>query len=166
MKQSILIGIMLISSVSFVCAQNDVEIQKEQEVIKKLIQTTYVDGLANEGDMDKINEGFHPGFILLGIGEEQDIWTWTIDKWKQNIEHRKEIGKLPRTGNEKASIKFLSVDIVGTLAVVKIELYFGTQLSYIDYLNLYKFDDNWKIVCKTWYKIPEDKEYIRLHKIL
>lgn len=136
-------------------SQNDAEIKKEQEAIKTVIQSAYVDGLQNEGDVAKIDAGFHPAFNLLGIGQGQTIWALPIYTWKENILRDKASGKIPRTGEKKVSIKFLSVDVTGTAAMAKIEFYVGTKLTYVDYLSLYKFEDNWKIVNKIFYKFPE-----------
>ena len=127
------------------------------EAIKTTIQSAYIDGLTNEGDADKIDKGFHPDFNLIGIGEGGSMWKYPIKQWKADVLKRVEEGKLPKTGDNKVSVKFLDVDITGTAAVAKIEYYVGTVLKYIDYLALYKFGEDWKIVNKIFYKIPEKK---------
>lgn len=129
----------------------DIEIEKQ--AIKKVIQTSYVEGLQNEGDLAKIDQGIHPGFVLLGIGEKEEMWKLPIDKWKEKTEMKLKEGKLPRKENP-ISIKFLSIDITGTAAVAKIEFYVGEKLTYIDYISLYKFDCKWKMVNKIFYKLP------------
>ncbi len=47
------------------------------------------------------------------------------------------------------------IDVTGTAAVAKLEFYVGKTLKYIDYMSLYKFGDEWKIVNKIFYKVPE-----------
>lgn len=131
--------------------------EKEKEAIKKVIQTAYVEGLQNEGNLDKIDSGIHPGFNLLGIGQGNEMWNLPIEKWKESTVKRKEAGKMPKTDEEKVSIKFLSVDVTGTAAVAKIEFYIGKTLTYVDYISLYKFEDGWKMVNKIYYKFPEKK---------
>ena len=131
------------------------EDKQDVEAIKKTIQTAYVDGLQNEGDLKKIDKGFHPDFNLLGIGEKGDMWKLPIKKWKDKTVQKVKDGKLPLSGQDKVSIKFLSVDVTGTAAVAKIEFYVGKELKYIDYLSLYKFNKEWKIVNKIFYKIEE-----------
>lgn len=155
MRYNYLVGIMLLSATTFSLSQNDKETQNEQEVVKNIIQTSYVEGLANEGDMDKIDQGFHPKFILIGQGDGQDAWTLTIDTWKEYKEQDKKSGKLPTKKGEKVSAKFLSIDIVEKVAVVKLELYVGKILKYVDFLTLYKFDNDWKIISKTYYQYPD-----------
>lgn len=123
----------------------------DEEAIKDVIQVAYVQGLQNEGDLEKIDSGIHPGFNLLGIGEGNEMWNLSITDWKAKTLKRLEAGELPRKEN-LISIKFLNVDITGTAAVSKIEFYVGEKLTYVDYISLYKFDDGWKMVNKIYYK--------------
>jgi hypothetical protein len=118
-----------------------------------VIQTAYVDGLQNEGDLAKIDQGIHPGFVLLGIGKGEKMWTLPIDKWKAKTELKLKEGKLPRI-EKLVSVKFLNIDVTGTAAVAKIEFYVGDKLTYIDYISLYKFEGHWKMVNKIFYKLP------------
>jgi hypothetical protein len=157
MKTTIAIILALCFS-TFSFSQNTDELKKEQESIKNLIQTAYVEGLQNEGDVDKIDKGFHPSFNLLGIDQGDVIKTLPIYSWKEKIKQDKAAGKLPRTGENKVSIKFLSIDVTGTAAVAKFEFYIGSKLTFIDYLSLLKFESGWKIVSKVYYRFPEEKK--------
>ena len=49
------------------------------------------------------------------------------------------------------------IDITGTAAIVKIELFKGGKQIYTDYLSLYKFEEGWRIVNKIYFK-HEDKK--------
>ena len=123
----------------------------DEEAIKEVIQTAYVEGLQNEGNIEKIDAGIHPGFNLLGIGEGNEMWNLTIADWKAKTVKRLEAGELPRREN-LIYIKFLNIDITGTAAVAKIDFYVGEKLTYVDYISLYKFEDGWKMVNKIYYK--------------
>jgi len=127
-------------------------VEKEVEAIKAVIQSAYVDGIQNEGDIEKIDAGIHPDFNLLGIGKDGAIWKLPIAEWKKKVIERKENGQLPRQADNLISVKFLSVDVTGTAAVAKFEFYVGKELKYVDYISLYKFNDGWKLVSKTFYK--------------
>ncbi len=140
--------VVLLTSAFVLTAQN-----VEKEAIKKVIQTAYVDGLQNEGDLKKIDSGIHPGFVLLGIGEGNDMWKYPIADWKAKTEKKVKDGELPRKGDDKVSIKFKTIDITGTAAIAKIEFYVGDKLTYVDYISLYKFEDGWKMVNKIYYKL-------------
>lgn len=123
----------------------------DEDAIKEVIQTAYVQGLQNEGNIEKIDAGIHSGFHLLGIGDGNEMWSLSIADWKAKTVKRLEAGELPRKEN-LVSIKFLSVDITGTAAVAKIEFYVGEKLTYVDYISLYKFAEGWKMVNKIYYK--------------
>lgn len=146
MKQSFFIICLLLSMSLF--AQN---VAEEIGIIKDVIQTAYVEGLQNEGDLDKIDSGIHPDFNLIGIGEADEMWALSITDWKAKTVKRLETGELPRKEN-LISIKFLNVDVTGTAAVAKIEFYVGEKLTYVDYISLYKFESGWKMVNKIFYK--------------
>lgn len=133
-------------------------VSEDQQTIMDVIQTAYVDGLQNEGDIDKVDSGFHPGFELLGIGKGDQMWKLPIYNWKETTEDALREGKKPRKDEELVSVNFLSVDVSGTAAFVKLEFYVGEKLTFIDYLSLYKFEDGWKIVSKIFYKLPEKEE--------
>lgn len=124
----------------------------EKEAIKQVIQTAYVEGLQNEGDTLKIDSGIHPGFNLLGVGEQGNMWALSIAQWKSSIAKKHLKGEFPRKSGEEVNIKFLFIDVTGNAAVAKIEFYVGTQLTYVDYISLYKFPEGWKMVNKTFYK--------------
>jgi len=130
-------------------AQN---VEQEKETIKEVIQTAYVEGLQNEGDTKKIDSGIHPDFNLLGIGKNNTMWKYSIIDWKASSVKKRKEGKLPLSGDDIVSIKFISIDITGTAAMAKIKFYVGNKLTYIDYISLYKFDDGWKMVNKIFYQ--------------
>ena len=136
------------------CSQTQ-KIEDEKEAIKKVIQTSYVEGLQNEGDATKIGAGFHPGFNLLGIGKGDQIWKLPIYTWKENAINDVKSGKKPKSGDDLVTVNYLSIDVTGTAAVVKLEFFVGDKKTYIDYISLYKFESGWKIVNKIFYKLPE-----------
>ena len=155
MKKTIIAAFLTLFVVNFTFSQTELEIKKEKEIIKKVIQTAYVEGLQNEGDFDKIDAGFHPAFQLLGIDQGQKIWSLPIYSWKETIKQRKTKAEYPKAEDKKVSIKFVFIDITGTAAMAKFQFFVGKELKYVDYMSLYKFDDQWKIVNKIFYKFPE-----------
>ena len=130
------------------------DISGEKNAIKKVILDSYRDGICNVGDVRAIKRGFHPGFNLLGIGND-DLWKLPIYSWIKSVEKKKKDGKFP--SKEKVSFKFLLIDIVGTAAIAKIGFYKENKLTYTDFLSLYKFSDGWKIVNKIFYKHQQQK---------
>jgi hypothetical protein len=149
MKNFVLISLLFCFSVSVFAQDKAID----KAAIKNVIQTSYVEGLQNEGDAEKIEFGFHEHFHLIGIGENEEMWHLNITDWKARQVKKREEGKLPKPKEEQVNIKFLDIDITGSAAVAKIEFYVGAELRYIDYIALYKFDSGWKMVNKIFYKI-------------
>lgn len=134
---------------SQISAQNT-DIEKEKEAIKKVIQSAYVEGLINEGDFTKVENGFHDSFVLLGIGRNNTTWQYPLYNWVIDAKQKKKEGKLPLPAEKKVTIKFDWVDVEGTAAVAKFKFYEGGKLMYTDFHSLYKFDNGWKIVHKIF----------------
>ncbi len=151
MKKTILLFVICCSYFS-ISAQSNSGSDADIDLVKKTIQTAYVEGLQNEGDFTKIDKGFHPKFALLIPEKGNEMKKFTLSEWKEKIKTDLASGKLPRKPEEKVSIKFLYVDITGNAAVAKFEFYVGSKLTFLDYQFLYKFDDGWKIVSKIYHK--------------
>jgi hypothetical protein len=145
----LLFAMLIIMSVR---AQQQSGNEADIDLIRKTIQTAYVEGLQNEGDTVKINQGFHPGFDLLIPGNDGTLEKYSITAWKEKIKASLASGKLPRKEEEKISIKFLFVDVTGNAAVAKFEFYVGPKLTFVDYQFLCKYQDGWKIVSKIFHK--------------
>jgi hypothetical protein len=126
----------------------------EEDAIKELILTAYVDGLQNNGDLEITKQGFFPGFDLLmlqnGMVNKLPIYNWITYK---ELGREKNPGALSE--EEITTCEFEFIDITGTAAVAKIHLSKGGKKIFTDYLSLYQFDDGWKIVSKIYFKIPE-----------
>lgn len=146
--KKLLLGIIILSTFS-IMAQ---DIEKEKEAIKKVIQTAYVEGLQNEGNIEKIDFGIHPDFDLLGIGKNNSMWKYPIKDWKVKTLEKVKDGDLPRKGDQ-VSVVFKMIDVTGNAAMAKIDFYIGDKLTYVDYISLYKFDEGWKMVNKIFYKL-------------
>ena len=119
----------------------------EDAAIKALVQSAYVDGLQNLGDLEKTRAGFHPDFVLLGLREGK-LTRLPIAEWIASAEKRKADGVKPPL----TVCKFLAVDVTGSAASVKLELHQNDARIFTDYLSLYKFPDGWKIVGKIYYR--------------
>lgn len=137
----ILLGLLLPFALS---AQN----RSEEDAIKKVIQGAYIDGLQNLGEIQTIREGFHPDFEMLMLRDGQ-LSKLPISTWIQRVEQRK---ANPNTPQPNITGKFIDMEITGTVAVVKLELYRENLRIFTDYISLYKFADGWKIVSKVYYQ--------------
>jgi hypothetical protein len=125
--------------------------QSEEDAVKQVIQSAYIDGIQNGGSIDDIRKGFHPTFTMLR-NMDNTIKPLTIEEWITNIEKSKKENKQPVP--PKAEGKFINVDVTGTAAIVKLELYRGGKQTFTDYLVLSKFTEGWKIISKSFYRHP------------
>ena len=123
----------------------------EKENIQQVIQTAYVDGLQNLGSIAKIEEGFHPSFKLLGVRNNM-LTKYPIYSWVSSVKQQKKKHPEGRPDEEKITCKYKSIDVTGNAAMAKIELYRKDKKLFTDYLQLYKFDEGWRIVSKIYYR--------------
>lgn len=121
--------------------------QSDQDAIKALIQSAYVDGLQNLGDLEKTKAGFHPDFVLLGL-RDGTLTRLPIAEWIASAGKRKADGVKPPL----TVCRFLAIDVTGSAASVKLELHQNDKRIFTDYLSLYKFPEGWKIVGKIYYR--------------
>ena len=130
---------------------------QEKEEIMKVITTSYINGLQNKGPVADIEAGFHPGFDLLGVRNDE-LTKWPIYSWVQYHEKKLKDDPTPPGPDDLVSGKFPMIDVTGNAAVAKVELYKGDQMIFTDYLSLYKFEEGWKIVNKIYYRHEQKKD--------
>ena len=151
-KKALLTSLILLLTISmFAQRGRDQGWNREQQAIKNVIQTAYIDGLHNNGSVQEIMAGFHPGFNLLGINENK-LTKYPIYSWIQDFKIRKERNSRPMREEAKMVCEYESIDVTGNAAQAKIKLYKDQRLIFTDYLQLYKFDEGWRIVSKIYYR--------------
>lgn len=131
----------------------EVAVNPEVETIKALILDSYVEGLQNEGDTNRIDAGFHPDFAMTGRGDNDELWHFKISDWRQRKIERRAKGELPLSGDRRVSAKFDMVDISDDVALVKLRYFEGGKHTYTDYISLYQIQGEWKIIAKIFTEI-------------
>jgi hypothetical protein len=122
----------------------------DSEAIRSVVTSAYIEGTQNQGSIDAIRKGFHPSFTMVRL-MENDVKPLSLDDWIKAIEQRrKEASSKP----VRTEGKILSIDVIGNAATVKLELHREGKLIFTDYLSLYKFNEGWRIVSKTFYRHP------------
>jgi len=134
----------------FVASATDVE--KEKQAIQQVIQSAYIDGIHNLGDVEDIRNGFHPGFNLLGVNGNNQLTKLPIYSWIESVEKRKQQNPEGRPKEEKITCKYNKIDVTGNAAQAEIELYRKGEKLFTDYLQLYKFEEGWRIVSKIYHR--------------
>ncbi len=98
-----------------------------------------------------IESGFHPGFELLGI-KDNELTKWPIYSWIEYHQKKLKENPDPPKEDQVVTCKFPLIDVTGNAAMVKIELYKGGNMIFTDYLSLYKFEEGWEIVSKIYFR--------------
>jgi Putative lumazine-binding len=113
--------------------------QSEVENIK-IPLLDYIEGTAN-GDIERLTKAFHPNFNLYYVANDSlKIWTG-----KEYIGGFKSGLKTNRIG------KIVSIDFEKNAATAKIEVDMPARKRlYTDYLILLKYQDEWKIIHKSF----------------
>jgi len=135
-------------------AQEKPDMEKEIAAIKTVIQAAYADGIMNKGDIDSIEKGFHPGFAIIGMGNNS-LWKYPIYNWIESVSKKKREGKFPP--EKIVTFKYPLIDISGTAAIVRVEFFEGENHKYTDFLSLYRFNEGWRIVSKIFFEHSENK---------
>lgn len=143
---------LLLTLVFFAFATFASDIEKEKENIQQVIQSAYIDGIHNLGDVEDIRKGFHPGFNLLGVNGNNQLTRFPIYSWIESVERRKEQNPEGRPEEERTTCKYNSIDVTGHAAQAEIELYRKGKKIFTDYLQLYKFKEGWRIVSKIYHR--------------
>lgn len=120
---------------------------QDSDRIKDVINKAYVEAIHNNGDLNDTRNGFHPEFQMFAL-RNGTLSKISVNDWIQRIENGRKRNQNP--ASEKASAEYLSVDITQNVASVKLELHRGSKLLFTDYLYLYKFGNDWKIVSKVY----------------
>ena len=146
MKRSIVFFVTVLTSLTMLAQEKSAD----KDMILKTIDLAYVQGLQNGEDIDNILKGFHPGFNLLGVDQNNHLTKLPIYTWYDMAEARIEAGKKPEV---ETTAKYPLVDITGNAAIVKVELYREDKMIFTDYLSLYKFKEGWRIVSKIYHRM-------------
>lgn len=151
LKQVIVTMLILVCSLAMF-AQSGTSSDDELS-IRNVIQSAYVDGLQNWGDVEAIRAGFHPTFELLSKNKDNEIQKLPIGQWIEMVETRK--AQNPKGPEFLTSAEILEIDITVDAASVKLDLIKNEKRIFTDYLLLYKFEEGWRIVGKIYYRIPQ-----------
>lgn len=139
------------SVVLFVMATLPAFSQSEEDAVKQVVSTAYVGGIHNGGPVSDIRAGFHPGFNMLRL-IKNEVSPLSIEEWIKNIEKGR--SENPNANPPRVESKFINVTVVGNSANVSLELWRGEKKIFTDHLLLYKFEEGWRIVSKTFFRHP------------
>ncbi len=122
--------------------------------IRAVIEASYINGAFNDLDTRTMREGFHPAFRIHGVLEDGGLRQLPIEEWIAAIEKRKASPDFD-PDDQKWEHRIVLVDVTGSAAVAKIELFKRSRHVYTDYLSLLKLEGGWKVTDKVYHLHPE-----------
>ena len=117
----------------------------EEQAIKQVIETAYIQGIHGDQDEETVRSGFHQDFAMLVLRGD-DVDKVDVAEWLRRVETMK--AENPELWDAETTHRFELVDVAGYAAVAKLDVYKGTTHFSTDYMLLYRFGDGWRIVSK------------------
>jgi hypothetical protein len=115
----------------------------ERDAISELVQQ-YLDG-AKSGSGEQMKQAFHEDATIFGyIGDDlfagpiQQLFAWNDDNGPAR----------------ELQARIASIDLIDTVATVRLELDNWTGHRFTDLLSLFKTDGEWKIMNKVFHLHP------------
>ena len=121
----------------------------EEQIIRQVIETAYLNGALNNMNTADMRKGYHPDFAIFFPLPNGVMGKLPLEDWIEIVENDKKRGvqgKALRCFNAE----FLQIDVSGMAAFVKLKLSRNTELVFTDYITLLKLGDKWQIVSKVY----------------
>jgi hypothetical protein len=96
-----------------------------------------------------MRSGMHDSFVMF-VQSDKGITQLTRDAWIERLAASKARETNAAKPEFKADITVL--DRSGKAAVAKVALFRDGKQIFTDYISLYRFDDGWKLVAKTFHR--------------
>lgn len=125
----------------------------DRDDVVRVVTESYIKAVHINRDAAAMRAGFHPDFRMLVLGADGKMSAVTLEDWAGRIEKAAANPNAPKLPAVK--YEFTQVDVQGTAAIVRVELWRDGVLTFTDYLSLYKFPDGWKIVGKIYFTHPK-----------
>lgn len=116
----------------------------DEAAIRTVLVDAYVEGIHVNRDSAAVRRGFHPDFVMA-VYDEGALIVVPLQMW---LDHLQLDGQ--RTSHTIDHV-FSSIDVTGSAATAKMEIYEDGTHIYTDYFGLYEFPDGWRIVNKLFY---------------
>ncbi len=127
--------------------------QETKQEVKEVIISAYVNGIHNSGPIEDIEAGFHKDFIMHAFADN-GINEVSIQDWVANIKKGRSKPDYDPNARPKSTAEFTNISVNGNSAIAELNLIRNNKKIFTDYLALYKFEEGWKIVSKTFYRWP------------
>ena len=145
MKKTRLVALLVCAVFAVSAAADD----PEHAAIVAVVDQAYVHGVHIDGDAEKMRAGMHDSFVMF-VRSDKGVTQMTRDAWIERLTASKAGAANAAKPEIKGNITVL--DRSGNAAVAKVELFRDGKQIFTDYISLYRFDDGWKLVAKTFHR--------------
>ena len=128
----------------------DAQPEVEKKAVIQVITDAYINGVHVSPDVAAMRRGFHPDFRMLVLTDGK-MSTVTLDEWAGRIAKG---AASPSGARPAVKAEFPQVDVTGSVASARVEVFRDGRHTFTDQLLLYKLPDGWKIVSKAFYAHP------------
>ena len=119
----------------------------DREAVRRVIAEGYIEGIHQTQDAAKVEWGFHPEFRMLVRGDDGIVEVGPEAFLEMMIQRRKDD---PAFFAQPLTFETPTVDVEGDAAVVRVEIARGGSHLFTDFILLYRFGEDWKIVSKIF----------------
>jgi hypothetical protein len=122
--------------------------QKDSLAITQVLETYYFKGIY-EGNIDTLENIFHPGTLLFGDVKGQP-YAKTLEQYLDGVANRQS----PKDSGKPFKGTIISIDVVNSIAVAKVQVKMY-NFNYDEFLSFHKIDNRWLIVNKMISDVAE-----------
>jgi Putative lumazine-binding len=124
----------------------------EDTAIIAIVDKAYVHGVHIDNDPELMRAGMHDTFVMF-VQSDKGVNQLTRDAWIERLTASKaKDANAPKPEASKPEIRadITVLDRSGKAAVAKVALFRNGKQVFTDYISLYRFEDGWKLVAKTF----------------
>src|SRR5688500_14492243 len=140
--------VLLMPAMTAVAGTPDAKDAAEDAAIVAAVDRAYVRGVHIDNDPELMRSGMHDSFVMF-VQSDKGITQLTRDAWIERL-----AASNAETNARKPEIKsdITVLDRSGKAAAAKVALFRDGKQIFTDYISLYRFDDGWKLVAKTFHR--------------
>lgn len=140
---------LLLTTMTAAAESPDAPDAAKDSAIVAVVDRAYVHGVHIDQDPEMMRSGMHDSFVMF-VQSDKGLTQLTRDAWIERLVASKAKEAIAKKPEIKADITVL--DRSGKAAVAKVALFRDGKQIFTDYISLYRFDDGWKLVAKTFYR--------------
>ena len=122
--------------------------QNDTAAISYALENYYLKGIY-EGDLDALNQVYHPGTLLFGDVKGQPYFK-TLEQYFEAVKNRQS----PKDLGNEFNGKIISIRLVNSIAIAELNVKMY-DFYYHEFLSFHKIDERWVIVNKMMSDIKQ-----------